>query len=43
MNVALETQAPTLDQYAPLVGAAEVEELRGLVERLYAELGVSRL
>ena len=34
MNVALETQAPTLDQYIPLVGAAEVEELRTLAHPL---------
>jgi len=34
VNVALETQAPTLDQYIPLVGAAEVEELRTLAHPL---------
>jgi trehalose synthase len=34
VNVALESQAPTLDQYGPLLGAAEVEELRTLAQPL---------
>jgi trehalose synthase len=34
MNAALETQAATLDQYVPLLGAAEVEELRTLARPL---------
>jgi trehalose synthase len=34
MNVTLETQAATLDRYIPLLGAAEVEELRTLAQPL---------